>query len=65
METTEEPLLLDVPAIARMTSLGKSKIWELIASGELMSVKVGARRLIPREAVEAFVAGLIAAGEAS
>jgi excisionase family DNA binding protein len=37
--------------------LSRSTIYKLIAAGELRSVKVGGRRLIPVEAIEALLAG--------
>ncbi len=51
-------LLYDVIEASVMTSLGRSRLYELLASGELESVKVGRRRLIPAVALEAFVARL-------
>lgn len=36
--------------------VGRSTVYELIASGELESVKVGRCRRIPADALEAFVA---------
>jgi excisionase family DNA binding protein len=36
---------------------GKSKTYELIASGELRSILVGGRRLIPVEAAAALISG--------
>ena len=37
--------------------LSRSTIYKLIAAGTLRSVKVGGRRLIPVEAIEALLAG--------
>ena len=37
--------------------LSRSTIYKLIAAGTLRSVKVGGRRLIPVEALEALLAG--------
>jgi excisionase family DNA binding protein len=37
--------------------LSRSTIYKLIAAGTLRSVKVGGRRLIPVEAIEALFAG--------
>ena len=38
--------------------VGRSKIFELIASGELRSVRVGRRRLVPEQAIIDFIARL-------
>ena len=55
-----QPMLYGVKDAATATSLGRTKIYELMDSGELPSVKVGTRRLIPREALEEFAARLVA-----
>ena len=52
------PLLLPVTEAARLLATSRSKIYEMIAVGQLESVKLGRRRLIPREAVESYVASL-------
>lgn len=44
-------------ATARL-NVGRSTVFELIASGDLRSVKVGRRRLIPEQAIRDFVARL-------
>lgn len=51
----QEPLLYRVPEAARMLSLGKSKTWELVARGELESVKIDGSRRVPAAAIEAYV----------
>jgi len=53
-------MLLDVGEVAEALGLGQTKTWELIASGEIFSVRVGKRRLVPLSSVEKFVADLIA-----
>ena len=55
-----KPLLYRDPEAARLLSLGASKTWELIARGELESVKIDGARRVPREAIEAYVARLAA-----
>lgn len=45
--------------------LGRSKVYELIAAGELRSVKVGRRRLVSDAAINEFVAHLDAGGDAA
>jgi excisionase family DNA binding protein len=51
----EATVLYSVEDVIARTSLGRSKIYELLASGELGSVKVGRRRLVPARALEEFV----------
>ena len=50
--------LLSVIETARELGISRSVVYELLASGALRSAKIGRRRLIPREAVEEFIAGL-------
>jgi excisionase family DNA binding protein len=50
--------LLSVIETARELGISRSVVYELLASGALRSAKIGRRRLIPREAVEKFIAGL-------
>lgn len=53
-----EKLLYAVTEAAEATGLGRSKLYQLMADGKIESVKCGKRRLIPRDALEAFVAQL-------
>ena len=41
-----ETLSVDIPEACRLTGLGRSKIYDLLGNGEIVSVKVGKRRLI-------------------
>jgi len=36
-------------------SVGRSKVFELIESGELRSVKIGRRRLVPSTAIAEYI----------
>lgn len=51
-------MLYSIEDVIARTSLGRSKIYELLASGQLGSVKVGRRRLVPAVSLEEFVEGL-------
>ena len=53
-----EKLLLKPEEAAEILSIGRSKVYELIGTGELASVRIGACRRIPAEALSDFVAGL-------
>jgi excisionase family DNA binding protein len=39
----------------RTYGVGRSKLYDLIKTGELAAIKVGGRRLIPRDALEALL----------
>jgi len=47
--------LVSAEEAAAILSLGRSKIFELLAAGTLESLTVGRRRLIPRQALTEFV----------
>lgn len=55
---TDTPLLLDVRTVARRLGVGRSTVYALISSGELGSVKIGARRLVTESQLADFVARL-------
>jgi excisionase family DNA binding protein len=50
--------LLTVPQVAEALNLSKAKIWALVSSGRIRSVKIDASRRVPVEAVDEFVASL-------
>lgn len=54
----DTPLLVDVVEAGRRLSCGRTTICELIAAGQLESVKVGRLRRIPVEALDDYVARL-------
>lgn len=55
-----QPVLLSIyPDTGRaIGGLGRTKVYELITSGELRTVKIGRRRFVPASAVEEYVARL-------
>ena len=55
-----EQLLYGVDQAAKILDLGRVKTYELIMSGQLPSVTVGRRRLVPAEALRAYVERLSA-----
>lgn len=55
MTTFREPETVTVRAARAMTSLGTTKIYELLASGDLESCKVGRRRLIRTESIRRLI----------
>jgi excisionase family DNA binding protein len=52
-------LLLTPAEAAHMIGVGRSKMYELLASGAIKSVKIGALRRIPATALEEYVAALV------
>jgi excisionase family DNA binding protein len=58
---TGERLLLRPTEAAERLGIGRTKVYELMASGELRSVKIGAARRVSATALADFVAALDAA----
>jgi excisionase family DNA binding protein len=50
------PVMLSVPEAAEQLGVGTTKLKQLIAGGELASVTIGRRRLVPASSVRAFAA---------
>jgi excisionase family DNA binding protein len=53
-------LLLTVPEAAEALAISRSKLYELLASGNLASIRIGGSRRIPLTALEDYIARLIA-----
>ncbi len=51
-------ILLSVPEVMAATSLGRTKLYEILKSGTLESIKVGGRRLVAPAALAEWVARL-------
>jgi excisionase family DNA binding protein len=51
----EERVLLRPEEVAARLGIGRSVAYELIASGELESIKIGRSRRVPVRALDAFV----------
>lgn len=47
-----------VGSVMQRLSVGRSAVFELIASGELRSVKIGRRRLVSEAAIRDYIARL-------
>ena len=52
-------LLLTPEEKAETLGVGRPKVYELLRSGRLRSVKIGKSRRVPMDAVEAFIAELL------
>jgi excisionase family DNA binding protein len=60
-ETTDVArLLLRPEEVAEALNVGRSTVFELMRTGELRSVKIGALRRVPTDAVTEFLDGLSA-----
>ena len=46
------------PCVAQLLNLGRTNVYGLLGSGQIRSVKLGRRRLVPRESVEEYVSTL-------
>ena len=57
-----ERLLYPIPDAAKALGLGRSKIYELLADGQLESISIGRRRLVKAESIRALAG--VAAGNA-
>lgn len=45
-DATLEPVTVTIPVAIRASGLGRTKLYELLAKGEIDSVRIGSRRLI-------------------
>lgn len=52
-----EPLAYSINEACRVSSLGRPRLYQLIAEGRLEARKVGKRTLIPAPALRALIAG--------
>jgi len=59
--TTVDQLLFRPDEAAQRLGIGRTKVYELMARGELRSVKIGAARRVSATALADFVAALDAA----
>lgn len=54
-----EKVAYSIEEAAQVLSLGRTTVKQLIATGQLPSVRVGRRRLIPRSALETYIDHLL------
>ena len=57
-----EPLLLPITDACRSLGIGRSKLYELIAAGDISIRKIGRKTLVPREELTSFAARLAGGG---
>ncbi|QOS60376.1 helix-turn-helix domain-containing protein [Thermobifida fusca] len=58
-------ILLTVPEAARVLAISQSKLYELLASGAVRSLRIGGSRRIPVSALDDYVSGLLDQEEAA
>jgi excisionase family DNA binding protein len=63
--TEHDPLLLRVEEAARLLSIGRTRVYDLINSGVLGSVKIFGSRRVPRASLDRYVATLLQESEAA
>ncbi len=60
-----EPILLRPTEAAKALAISRTSLYALLTTGEIASIKVGASRLIPVEALSTFVEGRRATPESA
>ena len=50
-----EPLLLRVEEAAKMLQIGRNKVYELVAAGEIPSLRIGRQLRIPTEGLREWI----------
>lgn len=54
-EARLEPISVRIREACRLTGIGRSKFYELVASGDIEVIKVGAMTLVPFDGLRAFI----------
>jgi len=62
---SDDSLLVRVEEAARLLSIGRTRVYDLVRTGALESVKIFGARRIPRSSIEKYVATLIQESEAA
>jgi excisionase family DNA binding protein len=55
-EDADRPLLLDSRAVAELLDLGRTKVFQMMASGELPVIRIGRCVRVPRSGLESWIA---------
>jgi excisionase family DNA binding protein len=58
-----EPVLLPVPDTCRALGVGKTKLYDLLKSGDLKSITIGRKRLICASSIRALAGEVAADGK--
>jgi excisionase family DNA binding protein len=54
-DALHDPISVRVREACRITGIGRSKLYVLIAAGEIETIKVGAITLIPTDSLRRFI----------
>lgn len=54
----EVPVMFTVPQVCRVMQMSRSKVYALIASGEIPSVSIGRSRRVPASRLQAYLDAL-------
>jgi len=57
VRSTIRPLAYSVPEAARALGIGKTTAYEAVAAGEIPSIRIRGRVLVPRAALERLLSG--------
>jgi len=55
LDPSPAPITVRIKDACRMTGIGRSKLYLLIAEGAIETIKVGSMTLIPGASIEAFI----------
>lgn len=61
-EAHPRPLCVRVPMAAKMLGIGSTKLYELIANGQLQTIKLGRVTLVPIASLEQLIADNVSSG---
>lgn len=50
-----QPLLLTVEEASKLLGVSRSKMYEMVATGEVRSIKIGRMRRVPRKILDEYV----------
>lgn len=65
MDATQDRLLVPIPgALTRLGGIGRTTLYELVKSGDLVKVNIGRRGFITAKSLEAYVDRLSEAASA-
>ena len=54
---TDERITIDVPEVAKLLGISRNAAYEAVRRGEIPSIRLGARIVIPRAALERLLSG--------